>query len=163
LPVSPEEEKVLRKFEQRVASLEARIKAERARAKPGGNGGGSRAGQGVLAVRDLPGVVVDDTHAKKVGHWMESTYSATYIGSGYVHDQDADKGEKTLTFQPEVLNAGSYEVWLAYSSGPSRASAVPVTVFSADGEKTVQVDMSAAPEIEGRFVSLGRYRFEKNG
>ena len=40
---------------------------------------------------------------------------------------------------------------------------MPVTVFSADGEKTVTVDMQQTPPIDGRFVSLGQYRFEKNG
>ena len=47
-------------------------------------------------------------------------------------------------------------------SRPARA-AVPVTVMSADGEKTIEVDERAEPPIEGRFVNLGRYQFEKNG
>jgi hypothetical protein len=38
-----------------------------------------------------------------------------------------------------------------------------VTVFSAEGETTVTVDMRANPRIDGRFTSLGRYRFERNG
>jgi hypothetical protein len=35
--------------------------------------------------------------------------------------------------------------------------------MSADGEKTVEVDERAVPPINGRFVSLGRFRFEKDG
>ena len=38
-----------------------------------------------------------------------------------------------------------------------------MTIFSADGEEVVPVDMREAPPIDGRFVSLGRYSFEKNG
>ena len=38
-----------------------------------------------------------------------------------------------------------------------------MTVFSADGEKTVTSTCKQAPPIDGRFVSLGEYRFEKNG
>jgi hypothetical protein len=38
-----------------------------------------------------------------------------------------------------------------------------VTVFSADGEKTVTVDMKKAPPIDGLFLSLGEYHFEKDG
>jgi hypothetical protein len=38
-----------------------------------------------------------------------------------------------------------------------------VTVFHADGEEAVFVDQSEAPPIEGRFVSLGKFRFEKEG
>ena len=58
---------------------------------------------------------------------------------------------------------GKYEVRLAYSHAPSRAENVPVTVFSADGERTIQVDQRKPPPIDGRFVSLGEYRFEKAG
>ena len=40
---------------------------------------------------------------------------------------------------------------------------MPITVGSADGENVVTIDMSASPSIAGRFVSLGRHRFERNG
>jgi hypothetical protein len=39
---------------------------------------------------------------------------------------------------------------------------VPVHIFSADGEKTIHVDQQKEPPIEGLFVSLGQYNFEKN-
>src|SRR5207245_11672997 len=87
----------------------------------------------------------------------------TYIGRGYAHDRNTGKGEKTLTFHPELPASGKYDVWLAYTPGTNRAGAVPVTVFSADGEKTVPVDMRQAPPIDGRFLSLGQYQFERNG
>jgi hypothetical protein len=111
----------------------------------------------------VPGIVVDDTQAKKVGEWMVSTFNKTYIGDGYIHDKDEKKGEKTLTFQPESVPPGTYEVRLAYSADSNRAEKVPVHVFSADGEKTVRVDMKKNPPIDGRYVSLGEYRFEKGG
>jgi hypothetical protein len=38
-----------------------------------------------------------------------------------------------------------------------------VTVFSADGEKVLHIDMRKAPPIHGRYVSLGQYRCEKDG
>jgi len=156
LPGSPAEEAEFKKHDQVVAVLQARIKAEKAKAGP-------TVLARVLPVADVPGIVVDDAHAKKVGEWQHSTFSGTYIGDGYVHDQNAGKGEKTLTFQPELPGAGRYEVRLAYSHGSSRSDAVPVTVFSADGEKTVHVDMRKEPPIDGRYVSLGEYRVEKNG
>jgi hypothetical protein len=155
LPVSPAEEAKFQAHEEQVAALQARIKKAKKALSP--------AARGVLAVKDVPGVVVDDTKAKKVGAWQDSTHSGTYIGAGYTHDRNADKGEKTLTFDPDLPATGRYEVRLAYSHGTSRAENVPVTVFSADGEKTVTVDMKKAPPIDGRFVSLGTYRFEKAG
>jgi hypothetical protein len=157
LPVDPGDEEKYRKHEAAVASLQARIKAERA--KVAGKGGPT----GVVAVKDVPGVVVDDAQAKKVGEWQHSVHSGSYIGAGYLHDQNGGKGEKTLTFDPDLPATGRYEVRLAYSPGTSRSSAVPVTVFGADGEKTIAIDMKKNPPIDGRFVSLGEYRFEKKG
>jgi hypothetical protein len=154
LPLPADEEEKHLRHEAAVAALQVKIKAAK---------GPTAAAKGVLAVKDVPGVVVDDAAAKKVGEWQHSTHSGTYIGEGYTHDQDKGKGEKTLTFQPETIPPGRYEVWLAYSSGTSRAGNTPVTVFSADGEKTVPVDMKKTPPIDGRFVSLGEFRFEKNG
>ena len=157
LPADPAEEAILTKHEAEVAALQERIKALKATkpAKPGS--------VGVLAVKNVPGIVVDDADAKKVGEWVTSKFSGHYIGDGYIHDNNTGKGEKTVTFDPEIPTTGRYEVRLAYEPGTNRATAVPVTVFSADGEKTITVNMTVVPPIDGRFLSLGVYRFEKTG
>jgi hypothetical protein len=105
--------------------------------------------------------VVDDAAAEKVGEWKNSTFSGTYIGSGYLHDDAVAKGEKSLTFHPE-LTAGMYEVRFAYAPGSNRATNVPVTILSAAGEKVITINEQENPPIDGRFVSLGQYRFENN-
>ena len=69
----------------------------------------------------------------------------------------------TVTFQPELPRAGKYEVRLAYSHATNRAAQVPVTIFSADGEKTITINQQEAPPLEGLFISLGQYNFEKQG
>ncbi len=155
LPVDAEQEAKYSEAEKRIASLQARIKAEKSK-------GAAKAG-GILLVKDIPGIVVDDAAAKKVGDWMHSQHSGSYIGDGYLHDKNEGKGEKTLTFQPENLPPGKYEVRLAYSAGTSRSNKVPVSVFSADGEKELTIDMQKGPPIDGRYVSLGEFRFEKGG
>lgn len=159
LPADPVLEAAVAQSKAALAALEQKLAAAKASAR----GATAGAAKGVLAVKDVPGIVVDDAKAMKVGVWNESTYSGSYIGAGYVHDLDAAKGQKTLTFQPELPSSGRYEVWLAYSAGGNRAARVPVTVFSADGEKSVAVDMRQAPPIAGRFVSLGQFRLEKDG
>jgi hypothetical protein len=158
LPVSENEEAEFKRQEAAIAAVAARIKAEKSRPSQV-----AQATQGPLPVKSAPGVVVDDTNARRVGDWTTSTSSATFIGAGYLHDGNTGKGEKTITFQPELTEAGPYDVWLAYSPGSSRSSSAPVTVLSADGETTIRVDMKAPPAIEGRYVSLGRFRFERNG
>lgn len=162
LPVPEEQEVVFKQHEKKLAALTDRIKQEKELlAKL--TKATTPAGPAIIAAKDLPGIVVDDSQAKKVGEWKDSKFSGRYIGDGYTHDLDKAKGEKTLTFLPELPQAGKYEVRLAYTPGDNRASKVPVTVFSADGEKTIHVDEKVAPPIDGRFISLGQYRFELNG
>ncbi|MCX7665976.1 MAG: DUF1553 domain-containing protein [Gemmataceae bacterium] len=155
LPVEPEQEALLKKHEAEIARLQDLIAAEKKQVDP--------KTLGVILVKDVKGIVLDDTQAKKVGEWMHSTSVKVYIGEGYLHDKNEGKGEKTLTFQPDSIPAGKYEVRLAYSAGTNRADSVPVTIASADGEKTVHVNMKQNPPILGRFVSLGEHRFEKDG
>src|SRR5262249_48116249 len=62
-----------------------------------------------------------------------------------------------------IPKTGKYEVRLAYSPGTNRAARVPVTVFSADGEKTLYIDQRKTPNIDGLFVSLGQHTFERTG
>ncbi|VTT97722.1 probable xanthan lyase : Uncharacterized protein OS=Singulisphaera acidiphila (strain ATCC BAA-1392 / DSM 18658 / VKM B-2454 / MOB10) GN=Sinac_5710 PE=4 SV=1: PSCyt1: PSCyt2: PSD1 [Gemmataceae bacterium] len=158
LPAEPGTEEALKKHEEAVAALQARIKAAKsvAAAKPVPN-------KGPVAVKDVPGVAVDDAQAKKVGEWKASKFNNTYVGEGYAHDDNAGKGEKTITFDPDIARTGRYEVLFAYSPGTNRADGVPVTVFSADGEKELRIDQRKTPPIDGHFVSLGTYRFEKDG
>ena len=52
---------------------------------------------------------------------------------------------------------------LSWTAGTNRASKVPVTIFSADGDKTVYVNQQKIPDLDGLFHSLGKHRFEKSG
>jgi hypothetical protein len=125
--------------------------------------GGVPAAPAIVALDQLPGVIVDDAQARQVGQWQHSQHSQRYIGDGYLHDQNDGKGSKTLSFIPRLPQDGRYEVRLAYIAGSSRSSAVSVTVFSADGERTILVNQQQTPPLQGRFVSLGEYQFEVEG
>jgi hypothetical protein len=116
----------------------------------------------VVAASSFPGIVVDDDEVMVVGKWTHSVHSKHYIGKRYIHDDNKGKGDKTLSFVPKLPSDGEYEIRFAYSHGRGRASNVPVTVFSAAGEKTIKIDMRQAPPIDGRFVSLGKYQFDAN-
>jgi hypothetical protein len=164
LPVDAAREAEVAKHEAVVAELRARVAAAKnAVAANGGKDATPKAASGVKAVASIPGVVVDDAKAKRVGSWEESTHVKSYVGEGYLASPRNADEVSTLTYQPEVMEAGRYEVRLSYNASPSRASNVQVTVFSADGDKTVTVNQQLAPPIDGLFVSLGQYGFEKNG
>ena len=162
LPLSPADERTQAAREQAVAGLQARRDQalQHARELAKTSGGTSIPAVGGINAADLPGIVVDSQAAKSVGRWQLSRHTKPYIGDGYLHDQDGDKGRKTITFEPQLPSSGRYEVRLAYTAGTNRAPAVPVTILHADGESTVLVNQQKPPEIAGLFVSLGAYRFE---
>ena len=158
LPVEAEEAKVLARQEEAVAGLKkqiAELKAADAKA------GKSNVAAGPIDPATLEGIVVDDVDAKVIGPWKHSTYAKRFVGKGYLFDDAAQKVDKTVTFQPEFPKSGKYEVRLAYEQGTNRASKVAVRVFHADGDDTIYVDQKKDPDIDGRFVSLGKFHFSK--
>lgn len=157
LPMSPEEELVVKKHESAVAALKAKIQQTKSELKKLGVAVADAA-QGVLNVNDLPGIIIDDAQAKKIGNWSPSTFMNTYIGKGYLY---SGKGMNTLTFSPSITKDGFYEVRLAYLAHTNRATNTPVRILYTDGEKTVRVNQKQTPPIDGRWISLGKYRFEK--
>lgn len=152
MPLPEAEQKQLDAINQEVASLKQEITKLK----------GSGADNEPLAVDALEGIVVDDLDAKLVGAWTKSTSSKNYVGSNYQHDGAAGKGSKSAEFTPPEPLDGEYEVRFAVAHGGNRAPKVDVTVWSADGESTTQVNQQKKPPILGRFVSLGKHRFTAN-
>jgi hypothetical protein len=111
--------------------------------------------------RKLPGVVVDDSEAERQGFDHVSSAASPYVGDGYRHDGNQDRGRQWARYTPDLPRAGRYEVRLSYSPNPNRATNVPVTVVHADGQTTVTVNQRQAPPLDGAWVSLGTFRFEK--
>jgi hypothetical protein len=164
LPLDPETEAALLRHEKQRAEVETELKKARETLRHLKSASGADAGRGgPIAPTNLPGIVVDSSRARAVGEWKHSTYSQRYVGDGYWHDLDEGKGTKTLSFAPEHLAAGRYEVRLAYIHADNRATNVPVTVFHAEGETVALINQRTPPESDGRFAILGRFRFESNG
>jgi hypothetical protein len=110
-----------------------------------------------------PGIVVDDRQAKKIGSWKESNSVKVYIDEGYLHDENKDRGSKSVTFEPRSLDTGLYTVRMSYAHGDNRSSKTHVRVFGADGESLVVVNQKTPPPEDGLWLKLGKYRFEKDG
>ena len=111
------------------------------------------------AVTEFPGTVIDDLDATKRGVWKSSTYVKDFVGSGYLHDNNANKGEASIRFATRLPRSGEYEVRLSHSPGSTRASRVPVTVETADGPQQVFTDQRRV-SIEPMWSSLGTFRFD---
>ena len=108
----------------------------------------------------LLGFTVDDKDAKLVGMWKASQFTKPYVGEGYIHDDKTGKGEKSATFTPKLPKAGEYEVLIAYTVGGTRSTSTPVTITFDGDAKTVLVDQTKPPKIDGLFHSLGRFKFK---
>ncbi|WP_010585676.1 DUF1549 domain-containing protein [Schlesneria paludicola] len=156
LPLEPAKESMYAANDARIADVQSKMKTLQAAKQ-------QSTPPTVIVAKDLPGIVVDDSQATIVGDWELSQSIKPYVGRGYLHDKNVGKGEKTVTLLPELPHSGLYEVRFAYTPGANRSAAVPVTVMSADGEKTITVNEKQSPAIDGLFVSLGQFRFEKTG
>jgi hypothetical protein len=157
---NPDLEAAIQKHDVAVAALKKQIQLVKAKNPKAGDVTEIVKGT-PLDPKDLPGIVIDDTQAKKVGAWKHSVFTGHYIGEGYLYDDRGMKGEKTLTFQPEFTESGIYEVRLAYLPHVNRADKVQVRIFHREGDDTVYVNQKQQPPIDGRFISLGRFRFTK--
>jgi hypothetical protein len=116
---------------------------------------------GGIGLKTLNGVAVDDNQAVRIGFDSISTSIGPYIETGYRHDGNKDKGKQTAKFVPDIPSAGTYDVRIAYTANPNRATNVPVTINHAGGSDTATVNQQKKPPISELFVSVGKFRFEK--
>ncbi len=138
--LEPSEEAALEKHEAAVAALRGparrprRRRPERRKAAPRG----VVAGQGPARHRR-------GRHPGEEGRRLEGVagHAAPTSAPATSTTTNAGKGEKTLTFQPDFPRPASTKSGWPTRPAANRAATVPVTVFSADGEKTVRVDMKA--------------------
>ena len=106
----------------------------------------------------LPGLVFDNTDPKLIGEWAHSSTIPGFVGVDYLHDNNAAKGQCRVEFSAKVPKSGRYDVRIAYTANPNRATNVPITITSADGDKTLKLNQREATQ-EG-FRSIGQFRFE---
>ena len=157
LPLDPAADEAMGAHEAMVTALEKKIAALRKTTSA------PVAAEKSITLASLPGLVSDDHQGKIVGEWGNSTTVKPFLGAGYLTDNNEGKGQKTVTFTPAITQSGRYEVRFAYTPQPNRASNVPVTILHADGELVVTVNQRERPPLDGHFISLGTFRFEKDG
>ncbi|MEY3031645.1 MAG: Xanthan lyase precursor [Planctomycetota bacterium] len=124
-------------------------------------GGRGRSDKGIAA-DGIKGIVVDDEQTQRSGTWGVSTAIGPFVERGYRHDGNDSKGDRTISFTTPV-SPGRYELRLAYTANPNRASNVPVTIEHAGGVSTKTINQRNPPAIDGLYVSLGTYTFTNSG
>jgi hypothetical protein len=111
--------------------------------------------------RDIP-ILVDDTHAERVGEWQELSKHKSFVYQGYLNDNGTGKGKKSVIFKPIIRRSGDYKVMIAYPHHSENSRRVPLHIRHADGEDTVLVNQTRRKR-NGKFDSLGTFRFEVDG
>ncbi|GAA5483142.1 FAD-dependent oxidoreductase [Haloferula sargassicola] len=109
-------------------------------------------------VAPAPQTVVDDADPAVVttGEWLESQSTGGYAGTGYLHDDNTGKGDKSVLFPLPSAPAGHQRVYLRWTSHANRASNVQVEIVHG-GETTVQsIDER---NNGGRWMLLGIFPF----
>ena len=108
----------------------------------------------------LGGVVVDDAQARKSGNWTHGEGLKGFVGYGYCYA--SANSNAAMNFSPKIPAAGLYDVRVAYQPHENRGTRVPVTIESAAGRTGKRINMREAPPLENGFISLGRFRFERD-
>ena len=108
----------------------------------------------------LPGIVLDDSAAELAGNWDRSSRFQPHIGRGYLHDNAAGSGQATARFRFSVPKAGRYDIRMAYSAHPTRATNVPVVVESGGKTTTLRVDQTQPLTGGEPFRTIGELRLE---
>ncbi len=107
-------------------------------------------------------VIVDNTDATGVtltGAWVTSTGSGTmgtFYGINHCHDFNALKGSKNVRFTPTLPSAGTYEVFVRWTTDASRATNVPLSITHSGGTANFAVNQQLNG---GAWVSFGTYTF----
>src|SRR3989339_432909 len=86
----------------------------------------------VMFKKDTLEIIVDNAVSSGVsitGGWVTSSSTAGYFGANYLHDNNAEKGQKAVRFTPVLPQEGDYTVFLRWTENPNRASNVPITLI----------------------------------
>jgi predicted secreted protein len=92
-----------------------------------------------------------------VGSWSSSTTTPKYWGDCYHHDENKNKGSKSVTFTPSLATAGTYQVFMRHPSRSDYPANVPVDISHGSGIATVEVNQRLDG---GVWKPLGTFDFQ---
>ncbi|QDV71122.1 Xanthan lyase precursor [Rosistilla carotiformis] len=108
--------------------------------------------------KTLKGIVVDDEAAARTGFDAISQVVGPFVGTGYRHDGDNDKGHQSIRFPVKIKTPGSYDVRIAYTANANRATNVPITIRAGGKTHSATCNQRKAPP-HGSFTSVGEFEF----
>lgn len=112
-----------------------------------------------LDPKSLKGIVVDEEDARLDGFSMSGHTVWPWVGVGYRHDGNTEKGHQIANYPVTVKTTGRYEIRIGYSAHSNRATNVPVTISHAGGESKLTLNQKKKPTIKNLFHALGSFEF----
>ncbi len=89
------------------------------------------------------GIIVDNPGAIYSGKWLVSTSSNEQYGDYYTYSPTSS-GQNTaaVTYQPNILQSGLYNVYTTYVDGFSRSSQTPISINYSGGMLNLTLDQT---------------------
>lgn len=117
-----------------------------------------------LTAAQFDGIIMDDS---EIGldeeAWSHSTSQGPFMKYDYRFAVAGPHGDKKVEFSPVIESKGRYEVQIMYSPSGNRTKNVLVFVYDKKGCHSFSVDMTAKPEVDGLWHSLGIFDFDLKG
>ncbi len=113
----------------------------------------------MLDPEKLPGVVLEDGDATRIGNWIRSQSSSVFVGPSYWHDGNVNQGESKFVFAKKLPRAGVYEVRVSYAPHGNRATNALVIVEHAGGRTEKRINQRVQPPLEKIWIGLGEFSF----
>jgi hypothetical protein len=118
-----------------------------------------------IALKDLPGITVDDESAERFGNWIHSQSTPLHVGQGYHHNANDPGTVSKAEFMTKITQPGLYQVRLIYPPNANRAKNVSVTVVHANGEKSWIIDQRTKTDAGSageNAINLGTYPLDES-
>ncbi len=109
--------------------------------------------------KKIDGIVIDNLDAKLTGDWTSSASIPGHVGADYLHDANEHKGSLSATFTAKIPKAGRYEVRIAYTANPNRATNVPISIQTKADVKKLRLNQKEATKENG-FQAVGTFAYE---
>jgi hypothetical protein len=108
--------------------------------------------------KKLEGIVIDDEDAELTGTWSTGEGLKPFVGNHYSYSQAKDASAR---FSFAVKETGKYEVVIYWQPHENRAKAAPVSVLSAEGEKTFRVKSKPARRRQAGRAQPGHLHLQR--
>jgi hypothetical protein len=107
----------------------------------------------------LDGLSIDDSMATTTGNWSSGDGLKGFAGIGYRYA--ANGSQATMTFQFKIEKTDTYDIRVGWRAHENRASNAKVIVKTSTSVQELILNMKNAPEIDGTYHSLGKFKLEQ--